>query len=257
LIAAEDTRHTRKLLQHFAIATPTTAYHEHNKLGRIPALLDTLTRGDVALVSDAGTPGINDPGLELVQAAIAAGFAVVPIPGPSASIAALVASGLSTSAWLYLGFLPARSGERRRAIGIWRDIPATLILFEAPHRLVASLQDLQSVLGDRRIAIARELTKLHEAWVRGTIGEAIAHFTSIAPRGEFTLVVEGYHPSMARDEAPRDEESIQQAARSRLQALRAVGLSGSAAARQVARELDLPRGTVYKLWTSLTAEDEQ
>ncbi len=192
LIAAEDTRHTRKLLNHFEIRTPATAYHEHNKLARIPALLDALRDGDVALVSDAGTPAINDPGYELVRAAIDAGIPVIPVPGPAAPIAALVASGLPTATWLYLGFLPARSTERKQVLETWRTVPATLICFEAPHRLLASLADMQAILGDRQVAVARELTKLHEAWVRGTLSEALRHWEKEAPRGEFTVVIDGY-----------------------------------------------------------------
>lgn len=255
LIAAEDTRHTHKLLRHYDIATRSTSYHEHNKQARRPVLLAALAEGDVALVSDAGTPGINDPGFELVTAAIEAGFPVVPIPGPSAPIAALVVSGLPSVHWAYLGYLPARSKERQRLLERWRTVEATLVCFETPHRLQAALEDLRSVLGDRRIAVARELTKLHEQWVRGRIGEAILHFQTTAPRGEFTLVIAGYDPSL--DEPPVARTVAWQVlARQQLLALRAAGVGGSTAARQVARELNVARGEVYKLWTELDDQEE-
>ncbi len=191
LIAAEDTRHTRALLNHFDLHTPLTSYFEHNKLSKLDAILAALSLGDVALVSDAGTPAINDPGYELVKAALQAGYAVSPIPGPSAPVAALAASGLPTDSFLYLGYLPRKSGERRAFVEKVLDAPYTLIFFETPHRLLEALSDLEAVLGDRQISIARELTKLHEQFVRGRISEVRAHFTETAPRGEFVLVVAG------------------------------------------------------------------
>jgi 16S rRNA (cytidine1402-2'-O)-methyltransferase len=255
LIAAEDTRHTRKLLQHYEIPTPSTAYHEHNKLARLPAMLAALEQGDVALVSDAGTPGINDPGAELVAAAIEAGFPVVPIPGPSAPIAALIGSGLPTDQWVYLGFLPSRPAERRRSLETWRDVEATLVCLEAPHRLLAALRDLQTVLGNRRIAIARELTKLHEEWIRGSISDAIQRFEAVAPRGEITMVIAGASAEDTATDAGEPMADWQTEAKRRLVALRAEGISGSAAAKEVARDLRAPRGLVYKLWTELDADD--
>lgn len=189
LIAAEDTRQTRKLLDHYGIRTATIAYHEHNKLIRIEPILAALAGGDVALVSDAGTPALNDPGYELVRATLAAGYAVSPVPGPSAPLAALVVSGLPTDAFIYLGYLPRRAGERREFIRKSAALPYTLIFLETPHRLKEALEDLRWVLGDRQMAAARELTKLHEEIRRGTIGEVLEHFKAITPRGEFTLVV--------------------------------------------------------------------
>ena len=218
-------------------------------------MLDALARGDVALVSDAGTPAINDPGFELVVAAIDAGFPVIPVPGPAAPIAALIGSGLPTAQWAYLGFLPSRPADRRRVLEAWSATPATLICFEAPHRLRASLKDIQTVLGDRRVAVARELTKLHEEWIRGVVGDAIRHFDAVAPRGELTLVLAGYQEQQdrpARDEAAEDWRAL---ARERLLALRAEGLSGSTAAKQVARALNVPRGEVYNLWSELPGDD--
>ena len=191
LIAAEDTRVTRKLLTHFDLHTPLTSYFEHNKLAKLDVILAALVKGDVALVSDAGTPTINDPGYELVKAALEAGFNVCPIPGPSAPLAALAASGLPTDSFLYLGYLPRKSSERQALAGQVAGLTYTLIFLEAPHRLLAALKDLELLLGDRQIAIARELTKLHEEIWRGSLSAAQAYFTQNQPRGEFTLVVAG------------------------------------------------------------------
>jgi 16S rRNA (cytidine1402-2'-O)-methyltransferase len=191
LIAAEDTRHTGTLLKHFEIKTPLTSYYEHNKLSKQDYILGKLAEGDVALVSDAGTPAINDPGYELVRAALTAGFDVRPVPGPSAPISALTVSGLPTDSFLYLGYLPHKSGDRRKALAQIDNLRYTLIFLETPHRLLDSLADLLSALGDRRISISRELTKLYEETWRGNISGAIEYFTAKEPRGEFTLVVEG------------------------------------------------------------------
>lgn len=191
LIAAEDTRQTAKLLQRYDIHTPNLSYHEHNKLVRLERVLEALQEGDVALVSDAGTPALNDPGYELVRAVIAAGHEVSPIPGACAAVAALVASGLPTDSFLYLGYLPRKAGERQRLLAQVSNLTYTLIFLEAPHRLLASLEDLQASLGDRQIAVGRELTKLHEEIFRGRLGEAHQHFTENSPRGEFTLVLAG------------------------------------------------------------------
>lgn len=198
LIAAEDTRQTRKLLDHYHIHTPLSSYFEHNKLAKLEQVLAALAQGDVALVSDAGTPALNDPGYELVRAALEQGHTVSPIPGPSAPIAALVASGLPTDAFLYLGYLPRKASERRRFLAEVAEMPYTLILLETPHRLLDALQDLQAALGDRLMAAARELTKIHEEIFRGTLSQALAHFTTQAPRGEFTLVVAGKPPARER-----------------------------------------------------------
>lgn len=191
LIAAEDTRHTGKLLEHFGIDTRITSYWEHNKLDKLDFILEQLSKGDVALVSDAGTPGINDPGYELVRAALAASFDVIPVPGPSAPIAALSASGLPMDSFLYLGYLPHKSTERRKALTQVSDQTYTLIFLETPHRIINSLEDILSTLGDRRICVAREMTKLHEEYWRGTVTGAVSHFRSKESRGEFTLVIEG------------------------------------------------------------------
>jgi len=191
LIAAEDTRHTGKLLKHFEIKTPLTSYFEHNKLNKLDFILDRLSGGDVALVSDAGTPAINDPGYELVRAALASHFDVKPVPGPSAPISALAVSGLPTDSFLYLGYLPHKTSERRKVVGQISNLSHTLIFFESPHRIIESLEDILSVLGDRKICVAREMTKLFEEYWRGTISGAVEYFKSQTVRGEFTLVVEG------------------------------------------------------------------
>ena len=191
LIAAEDTRHTGNLLKHFEIETPLTSYFEHNKLSKLDFILDKLSSGDVALVSDAGTPAINDPGYELVRAALASGSDVVPVPGPSAPVAALSVSGLPTDSFLYLGYLPHKKTERRKFVGQIANLSYTLIFLESPHRIIESLEDLLSALGDRRICVAREMTKMFEEYWRGTLSGAVEYFKSKEVRGEFTLVVEG------------------------------------------------------------------
>jgi 16S rRNA (cytidine1402-2'-O)-methyltransferase len=191
LIAAEDTRHTGTLLKHFDIKTQSTSYFEHNKLSKLDFILEKLSQGDVALVSDAGTPAINDPGYELVKAALASGWDVRPVPGPSAPIAALTASGLPTDSFLYLGYLPHKASDRRKSIGQVSNLTYTLIFFESPHRIVESLQDILSTLGDRRICVAREMTKMFEEYWRGNVSGAVEYFSHQPVRGEFTLVIEG------------------------------------------------------------------
>jgi len=248
LIAAEDTRQTRKLLDHFQIQTPLVSYHEHNKLTRIEPVLAALQSGDVALVSDAGTPALNDPGYELVRAVLEAGYPVSPIPGASAPLAARGASGLPTDAFVYLGYLPRKRGERRQTIEAAAGVPHTLIFLEAPHRVTAALQDLSELLGPRRVAVARELTKLHEEIVRTTLPEALAHFTAQEPRGEFTLVIEG-----KTEKEHWDEARLQQAA--------AAGLAAGAAPSQLASDLAAqsgwPRRQIYKLLLAMAAPEDQ
>jgi len=198
LIAAEDTRHTRQLLTHFDLHTPLTSYFEHNKLSKLDAILSALAEGDVALVSDAGTPGINDPGYELVKEALAAGYSVSPVPGPSAPVAALAASGLPTDAFLYLGYLPRKSSDRKAFLRKVGGLPYTLVFLETPHRLLGSLDDVLDVLGDRPMAVARELTKVHEQFVRGGVREVREHFGRHEPRGEFVLIVDGQRERISK-----------------------------------------------------------
>ena len=248
LVAAEDTRQTRKLLDHYQIHTPLISYHEHNKLARLAEVLAALEEADIALVSDAGTPALNDPGYELVKAALQAGYQVSPIPGPSAPLAALVASGLPTDAFLYLGYLPRKTSERRTLLGKIAGLPYTLVFLETPHRLLSALQDLQSVLGDRSIAVARELTKLHEEILRGSLSQALAHFSAQPARGEITLVIEGNKAQVAWS-----EEQV----RSSLEKLLSEGYSATYSAAEVADRSGWPRRTLYRMVMELKKRSEQ
>jgi len=191
LIAAEDTRHSGKLLKYFEIKTKLTSYFEHNKLDKIDLILSKLKEGDVAVISDAGTPAINDPGFELVKAALESGFDVQPVPGPSAPIVALTVSGLPTDSFLYLGYLPHKAGERRVKLQEVSEQPFTLIFLESPYRIVDALEDILSELGNRQICVAREMTKMYEEYWRGNVRDALEYFKSAPARGEFTLVVDG------------------------------------------------------------------
>jgi 16S rRNA (cytidine1402-2'-O)-methyltransferase len=238
-IAAEDTRLTRKLLSHFGIHTPITSYHEHNKRSKISFVLEQLAMGDVGLVSDAGTPSSNDPGYELVRAALDAGYAVSPIPGPCAPVAALIASGLPTDAFLFLGYLPRKSSERRRTLNDIAELPYTLVFLESPHRLISSLEDLITSLGNRQAAAARELTKLHEEIFRGSLEEIRQHFSRQAPRGEFTLVIAGSQTP----EEMWDELSIYRAISRGLKS----GQAPSKLAGQIAAVSGWPRRQVYQI----------
>ncbi len=240
-IAAEDTRHTAKLLQHFQVATPQVSYHEHNAHSRTPELLQGLCQGQsIALVTDAGMPGISDPGTELVQACVEKGISVVPIPGPSAVVTGLSASGLPTDRFVFEGFLPPKGQVRRDRLEALPTESRTLVLYESPHRLRQTLQDLAEILGgDRPITLARELTKLHEEFWRGTITGAIAHYTTQAPQGEFTLVVAG-----ARLTQPLFSEA---ALKAELEDLLKQGISRSQASRQLAQQTPLSRRQVYQL----------
>jgi len=240
LIAAEDTRTTRKLLARHGIRTPVTSYNEHNQRAKAPHILDVLKDADVALVSEAGTPTVRDPGTQLVRAALLEGFAVMPVPGASAVMAALAASGLPADQFLFLGFLPARPGQRRRLLAEIRDEKRTLVAFEVPHRLTGSLEDILSTLGDRKLAIGRELTKLHEEWFRGGVSRALERF--VQPRGEFTLVIEGSKEGLVGSEG----EALRM-----LRELQASGTKAREAVAKVAAMLGLPRRTVYRLWLSL------
>lgn len=249
LIAAEDTRHTRKLLSHFDIHSPLTSYHEHNKRAKGPELVAALLEGrDIALVSDAGLPGISDPGEELVQLALAGGIRVTPIPGANAALTALVASGLPTTRFSFEGFLPGSPTERRNRIAILREISETLVFYEAPHRLARTLADLQAGMGNRRAVAARELTKVHEEFIRGTLSELAAHFFEIKPRGEFTLLVAGRSPDepLANTDADSDAlspEAIRQVVNQWIDA----GENKKDAIRKTASKLGLSRRKVYQL----------
>ena len=239
LIAAEDTRQASKLLNHYDIQTSLTSYHEHSRRSKLSQLLAHLQEGDVALVSDAGTPLLNDPGYELVRAALEAGHTVSPIPGASAPIAALVASGLPSDAFLYLGYLPRKSTERRKLLTEIVDLPYTLIFLETPHRLLDALRDLEDTLGDRQIAIGREMTKIHEEIFRGPLREAHAHYSVHLPRGEITLVLAG----CSAPKEPWSEEKLRVA----LRESRTQTLSPSQIASQLAIESGWPRREIYRL----------
>jgi 16S rRNA (cytidine1402-2'-O)-methyltransferase len=189
LIAAEDTRTTRHLLNAHNIKTPLTSYHEHSKRAKLDYLLNYLEKDDLALVSEAGMPGLSDPGYKLIVAAIERGISVVPIPGASAVITALVVSGLPTDQFIYLGFLPRRKGQRQRLLSSIVDEPRTIVVFETPHRLREALSDIEEILENRRLSVCRELSKVHEEIFRGRVSQAREHFAE--PRGEFTLVIEG------------------------------------------------------------------
>lgn len=243
LIAAEDTRHSGKLLKHFGVETPLTSYFEHNKRNKIEAVLGALATGDVALVSDAGTPGLNDPGYELVRAALDAGYAVSPIPGPTAPVSALVVSGLPTDSFLYLGYLPHKASARRARLKDVAAQPYTLIWFESPHRLVAALQDMLALLGDRRICVAREMTKLFEELWRGTLSAALEYFQSQPARGEFTLVVAG---KPAEDVTQWTEAQLLAA----IQRERQAGKPAKQIAGELAEHSGWARREIYNLITS-------
>lgn len=244
VIAAEDTRTARKLLTRYDIATPTTSYFEHNKALKTPQVLAELAQGDVALISEAGMPGLSDPGYELIRGAVQAGYPVVPIPGASAITTALAASGLPADRFLFLGFLPRRPKERRALLASVAAMPWTLVLFEAPHRILDSLADVQEVLGDRPLAAARELTKLHEEIERGTVSEVRARLVAGDTRGEFTLVLAGASPQ-APEAWPHDR--VVEALRQALQQ----GTPAKEAARRVAQAAAWKPRDVYDLYIEL------
>jgi len=240
LIAAEDTRTTAKLLARYHIRTPMVSFFEHNELVRQDEILRALETQDVALVSEAGMPAISDPGYRLVQAAIAAGVPVIVVPGPSAALAALAVSGLPTDSFIFLGFLPRRRIARQRLLASMRDERRTIVCFEAPHRLLAALEDIYQICGDRSLVIACELTKMYEEVWRGMVSEGLAHFRQTAPRGEFTLVLAG---APGRREPAWGEARVRQA----LTELTAHGMSRRDAAAQVAEMARWPRRAVYRL----------
>ncbi|MBA3442183.1 MAG: 16S rRNA (cytidine(1402)-2'-O)-methyltransferase [Pyrinomonadaceae bacterium] len=244
LIACEDTRHTRKLLDHYQIKTKTTSYHEHNERERAAELSRMIETGaSIAIVSDAGTPGISDPCFRLVRACIEQGLRVVPVPGPAAFVAALIASGLPTDEFFFGGFLPARSTARRARLSEVRRLPATLIFYESPHRIAESLADAREILGEREAVVARELTKLHEDIARGRLSELAERFAvEGAARGEMVILI---------DRTPLGTEATIETAATmsiaeRVDALESEGLDQRAALKRVARDLGLPRAEAYR-----------
>ncbi len=238
LIAAEDTRTTRRLLAAYNIKTPMTSYHEHNKLTKLDYILSRAESEDIALVSDAGMPGLSDPGYELVVAARQRGIPVVPIPGPSVIVTALAVSGLPTDRFLYLGFLPHKASARQQTLTAVAPETATIVLLESPHRLEAALSDIMGTLGDREIAVCRELTKLHEEVFRGTVSQALAHFTE--PRGEFTLVIAGKREKEKPQLTPGIEQQIRE--------MRRAGVTAKEAIVKLAQETGLSRKELYRTW---------
>ena len=252
LIACEDTRRTRVLLDHYQIKAKLTSYHEHNERERARELVELLEAGtDVAIVSDAGTPGINDPGFRLVQESTARGLRVVPVPGPTAFVAALVASGLPTDQFFFGGFLPARSAQRRARLSEVSGLSTTLIFYEAPHRIHEALMDAREILGEREGAVARELTKMHEEILRGRLSELARHFDAgDAARGEMVLLIDR-HP--IGDGVPEKNSAEMVAAR--VAALEEEGLSARDALKRAARELGLNRSEAYRRLTAHKARD--
>jgi 16S rRNA (cytidine1402-2'-O)-methyltransferase len=239
LIAAEDTRTSGVLLKHYDIPTPTTSYHEHNKQTKLQAVLDALATGDVALISDAGTPGINDPGYELIVAAIEQGYRVEPLPGANAVTTALVGSGLPTDRFAFAGFLPKKQRARREFLQSLVTETQTVIVYESPNRLIDTLTLIHDVLGERPLCVARELTKLHEEFVRGTATEVLAHFEDHPPRGEITLLIGG----AVEAEANWDEDRVREALHQELER----GASLSRAASAVAAQSGWNKRDVYAL----------
>lgn len=242
LIACEDTRHTLKLLNHYRISNSLISYHEHNEQERAEELVDRLVNGDsIAIVSDAGTPGICDPGFRIVQRAIEVGADVVPIPGAAAFVNAAAASGLATDSIFFGGFLPSKKGDRRKRLEEISSIPATLVLYESPHRLAKSLADCLDVLGDRRAAVARELTKLHEEFARGTLSEMATRFATQPAKGEIVLVIE------------RGEKNVQQISGSAndlaglVKEFEAEGVDHKTALKKAAKALGMSKSDAYRM----------
>jgi 16S rRNA (cytidine1402-2'-O)-methyltransferase len=239
LIVCEDTRHTQKLLNHYGIKTKTISYHQHNEQARAAFLIEFLKQGrDLAVVSDAGTPAVSDPGFRIIRAAIESDIGVVPVPGPSALIAAIVASGLPTDEFFFAGFLPSRSNARRTRLHELQSVPGTLIFYEAPHRLAETLKDAHEVLGEREAVVARELTKLHEEIRRGRLSELASHYANEEPRGEIVVLI--------------DREVISAAVRVDASVAELVdqyeldGMDHRAALKKAARELGLSRAEAYR-----------
>ena len=241
LIACEDTRHTQKLLNHYGINTKTISYHEHNEQQRSLHLIDLLKQGsDIAVVSDAGTPSISDPGFRLVRAAIEIEAAVVPIPGPSALISALIAAGLPTDEFFFAGFLPARSNQRRARLTELKAIPGTLIFYEGPHRLGPALTDAYEVLGEREAVVARELTKVHEELKRGRLSDLANHYSNEDnARGEIVVLIDRNVIDVAPSEAVSSVATL-------VDQYEKDGMDHRAALKKAARELQLSRAEAYR-----------
>lgn len=244
IVACEDTRRTQRLLQHYGIRKPLVSYHEHNELTRAAELVIEMEQGArVALVSDAGMPVISDPGHRLVALCLRHNLPVVPVPGPSAFVAALAASGLAADAFLFTGFLPSKGGERRRALARLASERHTLVFYEAPHRLLETLADAHDVLGNRPAAVARELTKLHEEILRGSLSELHARLRAKPPRGEITLLI-----GPASETSPQVAASAASVGERLAEIRRETGVDEKAALKQVARERGITKRAAYQQW---------
>lgn len=239
LIAAEDTRHTQKLLHHYDIRTPLTSYHEHNERTKARQLVEQLLRGQsIALVSDAGVPAISDPGYRIIVEAIGSGIKVTPIPGPSALTAVLSASGLPTDRFVFEGFLPAKKKERRDRLAALRGERRTIVCFEAPHRLLESLRDVYELLGEREIVVAREVSKVYEEFLRGVAGELIEKLAGREIRGEVTLVIKGASSDSAVSEAVLKAD---------IRKLKQQGMRVKEIAELLGERYDCPKNKIYRL----------
>lgn len=243
VIACEDTRHTRKLLSALDIVTKLISYHEHNEAGRAAEIVELITSGqNVAVVSDAGTPGINDPGFRVVRAAAEAGISIVPIPGPAAFVNAAVVSGLATDSIFFGGFLPSKKQARQKRLKEVREIPATLVFYETPHRLLRSLEDCIEVLGDRKASVSRELTKLHEETIRGRLSDIRSHFEMSPPRGEFVICIEHF----SEGETSTGNKTLAE----RVAEIESETGDRKAALKQAAKEFGLAKSEAYRILQS-------
>lgn len=241
LIAAEDTRHTRKLLSHYDIHTPLTSYHKFNELEKGEEIIAKVQAGlKVALVSDAGMPGISDPGYELVVKAREQGLMIVPIPGATASLSALVASGLPTARFVFEGFLPRKGKERKDILEELKKETRTVIFYEAPHRVVTTLKDLYEALGDRKVVLARELTKKHEEFIQGTLSFLLDYYQEVEPKGEFTIILAPPESMPATAEVPSPDQAV-----ACVLSLEKTGLDRKTAIKEAAKKLGLPKREVY------------
>lgn len=244
-IAAEDTRNTGLLLKHFGIETKQISFHEHNAKEKIPVLLDMLQSGnDIAQVSDAGLPSISDPGHDLVQAALDAGISVVPIPGPSAGITALIASGLAPQPHIFYGFLPRKAGQQKEFFTSKKSYPETQIFYESPHRVRATLENMLAVYGDRQVVLVRELTKIHEEYQRGLISELLAYTSEHPPKGECLLIVAG-----AEEDAP--QEISQEQILAEIDLLVEAGNKKNQAIKEVAKKYGKNKSELYAVYHEL------
>ena len=243
LIACEDTRHTRKLLNHFNISNKLVSYHEHNEQQRAAEFAEDLLQGkSIAVVSDAGTPGISDPSFRLVEKAVEISAKVVPIPGAAAFVNALIVSGLPSDSIFYGGFLPSKKGERRKRLEEVKSIPATICFYETPHRIAKSLIDCAEILGNRKAAVVRELTKLHEETVRGNLNDLVAKFAENPTKGEIVLVIERCQISDTKFQIPNSKTIAE-----RISELETEGLDSKNALKRAAKEFGLSKSEAYRL----------